>query len=89
MSDHDNALLIDEDEPAVTPAPPIRRINVAVTPAMIDAIDRVIENEQVSLTEAVRRLIGYGELVYRTTKENKEELIIRGPGGAERAIILL
>ena len=41
-----------------------RRIDVAVTPAMLEAIDRVVADQNVTVTEAVRRLITYGDLVY-------------------------
>lgn len=44
---------------------PRRRIDVAVNSAMLAAIDLITERGRVSLTEAVRRLIGYGEAVYR------------------------
>jgi len=36
----------------------------AVTPAMLEAIDRVVADQNVTVTEAVRRLITYGDLVY-------------------------
>lgn len=69
-------------------APP-RRINVAVTPDMMAAIDRVIEREGVSLTEAVRRLIGYGDVVYRAVRERDEDLLLRAADGKERQIMLV
>jgi len=72
---------------AASPTP--RRINVAVTPDMLAAIDRVIEREGVTLTEAVRRLIGYGDLMYRSVREKKESVIFRGEDGKEREVILV
>jgi hypothetical protein len=74
------------DRPA---APPPRRINVAVTPDMLAAIDRVIEREGVTLTEAVRRLIGYGEVLYRAAREDKQSIIFRGEDGGEREVLLV
>jgi hypothetical protein len=69
--------------------PVARRINVAVNEVMLAAIDRVIEREHVTLTEAVRRLIAYGDLVYEVTKQQNTALLVRDPGGDEREVILL
>jgi len=82
-----------EDETEVrtgpaTAAPP-RRINVAVSPEMLAAIDSVIEREGVTLTEAVRRLLAYGDFVYRAVKEDKQSIILRSPEGGEREIVLV
>ena len=38
---------------------------------MLDALQNVIRTEAVSLTEAVRRLIGYRDFVYRSAKQDK------------------
>lgn len=72
--------------------PPPRRINVAVTPDMMAAIDRLIDREGVTLTEAVRRLIGYGDVVYRAVREKGQTMFFRDPDdpdGREREIILI
>jgi hypothetical protein len=76
-------------EPEEQTASPPRRINVAVTPDMLAAIDRVMDHEQVTLTEAVRRLIGYGDFLYRTVKQDGQEIIVRGEDGGERGILLV
>jgi hypothetical protein len=76
-------------EPEEQPASPPRRINVAVTPDMLAALDRVMEREQVTLTEAVRRLIGYGDFLYRTVKQDGQSIILRGEDGGERGILLV
>lgn len=89
MSNHDNALLPRRLTPAATAVRAPRRINVAVTPAMMSAIDRVIDNEQVTLTEALRRLIAYGNLVYDVTKVRNAKLVIRDLEGGEREVVVL
>lgn len=66
-----------------------RRIDVAVNAAMLAAIDRVCEHEQVTVTEAVRRLISYGDLVYETTKVRGVTLVVCGPDGDEREVLML
>lgn len=65
-----------------------KRINVAVSPEMLTAIENLIEREQVSLTEAVRRLVMYGNYLYRAVKEEGSTLIIRG-SGHEKEILLI
>ena len=77
------------DQQERSPSPPPRRINVAVTPDMLAAIDRVIEREQVTLTEAVRRLIGYGDVVYRSVKEDGQTMLLRSENGSEREVMLI
>jgi hypothetical protein len=78
---------VDQQDRA--PSTPPRRINVAVTPDMLAAIDRVIEREQVTLTEAVRRLIGYGDVVYRSVKEDGQTMLFRTEDGGEREVLLI
>lgn len=77
----------DTDAPASTKTEP-KRINVAVTPEIVRALEMVMENEQVSLTEAVRRLIGYGDFVYRAIKQDNSEVLIR-KGEHLREIVLI
>jgi hypothetical protein len=66
----------------------IERINVAVNTTMVSAIDLVIENEQVSLTEAVRRLISYGDFVYRA-KLADTMLLVQADGENPREVVVL
>jgi len=78
---------VDQVDRAATSPP--RRINVAVTPDMLAAIDRVIDREGVTLTEAVRRLIGYGDVVYRSVREEGQGMFFRSKDGKEREIMLI
>lgn len=66
----------------------VRRVNVAVSPDTIRALENVIEREQISLTEAVRRLVGYGDHVYRAIREDGAEVLIR-KGDSVREVVLL
>jgi hypothetical protein len=89
-SDADAVVDIERtDQSDRAPASPPRRINVAVTPDMLAAIDRVIDREQVTLTEAVRRLIGYGDAVYRMVKEEGQTMVFRSDNGNEREVMLI
>lgn len=55
-----------------------RRLSVNITPATAAALDLLAENEDVTITEALRRLVGYGALVYDTTRSGHKLLIDRG-----------
>jgi len=72
----------------VVPEQRIQRINVAVNADMVSAIDLVIETEHVSLTEAVRRLISYGDFVYRSQQDGKT-LITKTADGSMREVVIL
>ncbi|MGH3876342.1 MAG: hypothetical protein ACRDSK_04805 [Actinophytocola sp.] len=65
-----------------------KRINVAISPEMVRALENVIENEGVTLTEALRRLVGYGDFVYRAVKEGGEQLTVTGPDGTREVVLL-
>jgi hypothetical protein len=65
-----------------------RRINVAISPDMVRALERVIENEGVTLTEALRRLVGYGDFVYRAVRECGEQLVVTGADGTREVVLL-
>jgi len=58
------------------PVDPLR-INVAVTPECLEALERVMAAEQVSLTEAVMRLVRYGDFVYLSAKVDGAEILLR------------
>lgn len=55
----------------------MRRIEVKITDGTDAALRLVMEREDVTLTEALRRLVGYGELVYRTTRVEGGEVLTR------------
>ncbi|HEX2130859.1 MAG TPA: hypothetical protein VHH15_04810 [Actinophytocola sp.] len=65
-----------------------KRLNVAVSPATVRALEHVIEREGITLTEALRRLVGYGDFVYRAVRENGERLTVTGPEGTREVVIL-
>jgi hypothetical protein len=65
-----------------------KRINVAVSPDTVRALENVIEREGVTLTEALRRLVGYGDFVYKAVRENREQLIVKGTEGSREVVLL-
>jgi hypothetical protein len=73
-------------EPADTAShkPKLGRLSVNITPATQAALDRLVEREGVTVTEALRRLVGYGDLVYEATQINGEDILIRRGDSIER-----
>lgn len=67
----------------------IKRINVAIDPVELAAIDLLIEREGVTLTEAVRRLISYGDFVYRASRVDGLTLLTKNSRGATQEVVLL
>jgi len=65
-----------------------KRINVAISPDMVRALENVIEREGVTLTEALRRLVGYGDFVYRAVKDRGEQLRLTGEEGTREVVLL-
>jgi len=65
-----------------------RRINVAITPEAIEALETVMHRERVGLTEAVRRLVSYGDFVYRAVKIDEAELLLRKDDGIREIVLL-
>jgi hypothetical protein len=66
-----------------------RRINVAVTPDMIEAIELIMKRENISLTEAIRRLVSYGDFVYRAIREDGAELLVRNGDKTKEVVLLI
>lgn len=56
---------------------PVRRINVAVNPETVEALRVLCDREHVTLTEATRRLVGYGAALYTAAKVDGAEILIR------------
>lgn len=67
---------------------PVRRINVAVNPETVEALKVLVEREHVSLTEATRRLIGYGAVLYNAAKVEGGEVLVRTAEGTKEVVVL-
>ncbi|HZD16414.1 MAG TPA: hypothetical protein VE196_15080 [Pseudonocardiaceae bacterium] len=71
------------------PAPEqVKRVNVAVNSTMVAAITLVMTTEQVNLTETVRRLVGYGDFLYRAITERGEDALLRKDATTREVVIL-
>jgi len=77
------------DTDVLTPVrSPAKRINVAVNAETLAALEYVSTRENVSLTEAVRRLIGIGDVMYRAVKDDGAELLLRTDDETKQVLIL-
>jgi hypothetical protein len=65
-----------------------KRINVAVNEDELRALDLVIAREGVSLTEAVRRLLAYGEFVYQAIRVDGVDVQFHFPTGEVKSVVL-
>lgn len=63
------------------------RLSVNISKATAEALREVSGDKDVPITEAVRRLIGYGIVVYRVVREGGEVLVRRGDR-TERLVLL-
>lgn len=63
------------------------RLSVNISAATAEALREVSRDKGVSMTEAVRRLVGYGIVVYRAVRDGGE-VLIRRDDKAERLILL-
>lgn len=65
----------------------ITRLSVNISSATTDALTEISRDKGISTTEAVRRLIGYGLVVYRAIKAGSD-VLIRDGQTTERVILL-
>ncbi|HEY2762496.1 MAG TPA: hypothetical protein VGJ13_00540 [Pseudonocardiaceae bacterium] len=75
------------DEPRKHRTDKPTRLSVNISNATASALREVTKDKEISMTEAVRRLIGYGIVVYRVVRDGGE-VLIRRDDKAERLILL-
>lgn len=66
----------------------LARIHLNVTPATETALRLVMVREDVPMTEALRRLVGYGDLVYRAVQLDGADVLVQRGRRTERVILL-
>lgn len=64
-----------------------KRISVAVAPETVRALRAVMADEEITLTEAIRRLVCYGEFVHTTVRKQRAELLVH-TGDSTREVVL-
>lgn len=68
--------------------PEVKRINIAVNPETVEILEYTIDTYKVSLTEAVRRLIGVGHHVTELAKVQRVPVIAAYPDGDKELLVL-
>lgn len=63
------------------------RLSINMSKATEDALLELMNDKDVSMTEAVRRLVGYGAVVYRAMRDDRE-VLLRSNGQTERVVLL-
>lgn len=71
-----------------TPQPAASRLTINIRPDTKRAIDRFVEREGVSVTDAVRRLVGYGDLLYQRASVDEDHVLIRRGDEVERIVLI-
>lgn len=66
----------------------MHRITVDISEAAYAALRLVMEREEVPMAEALRRLVGYGELVYRSDQIDGAEVLVRTGHGQQRIVLI-
>ncbi|RKT53098.1 hypothetical protein [Saccharothrix australiensis] len=64
------------------------RLSVNISPATEEALQMIVDREGITMTEAVRRMVGYGRVLYETVAVNGDEILLRRDGETSRIIII-
>jgi hypothetical protein len=63
------------------------RLSVNISRDTLQALHELAHEKDITITEALRRLIGYGIIVYRANRDNKD-VLIRRDNKTERIVLL-
>jgi hypothetical protein len=66
--------------------PLIRRINIGVHPSTVEAIQRLMIRHDISLPDAVHRLVQLGDLCATAVDVDHAELVLRHPDGRSETV---
>ncbi|GAA0651233.1 hypothetical protein GCM10010174_88680 [Kutzneria viridogrisea] len=64
------------------------RLTANLNQPTMRAIQRLADTEGVTLTEALRRLVGYGDLLYQAIRLDGDDVLIRRGEEHERIVII-
>ncbi|MFJ9782228.1 hypothetical protein ACIRSS_21765 [Amycolatopsis sp. NPDC101161] len=83
---------VEHREPGVDPkrqlaAASVTRLTVNIGPSTAEALRLVAEKEGVTVTEALRRLVSYGELLYRAVKIDGKDVLFRDGKETQQVLI--
>lgn len=69
-----------------TPTKPTR-LSVNISRDTLDALHEIAGEKGITITEALRRLVGYGVIVYRANRDN-HDVLLRRDNKTERIVVL-
>jgi hypothetical protein len=65
----------------------VTRLTVNIGPATTEALQNVAQREGVTVTEALRRLVSYGDLLYRAVKVDGKDVLFRKDKETQQVLI--
>jgi hypothetical protein len=63
------------------------RLSVNISRDTVEALQEIASDKNISMTEAVRRLIGYGIIVYRANRDGYD-VLLRRDGKLEKILLV-
>lgn len=66
----------------------ITRLSVNIGPATAEALRNIADQEDITITEALRRLVGYGDVLYRAVKEDGKDVLLKKDAETQQLLIL-
>lgn len=63
------------------------RLSVNISRDTVEALQEIASDKFITMTEAVRRLIGYGIIVYRANRDG-HEVLLRRDGKLEKILLV-
>ena len=76
----------DDGERSVPTVKPTR-LSVNISRDTVDALQEIASDKGISMTEAVRRLIGYGIIMYRANRDGYD-VLLRREGKLEKILLV-
>ncbi len=78
--------VVEQDESTDSKRQP--RLSVNISKATEDALLELSSDKGITITEALRRLVGYGSIMYRAISKESGEVLIRKNGEIERVMLV-
>lgn len=76
------------DQAAATDTKRQARLSVNISRSTEEALLELAKEKNITMTEALRRLVGYGSIVYRAISKDNGDVLIRKNGETERILLV-
>jgi hypothetical protein len=77
-----------DEAPKARPAPTTSRITVNISQVTEQALHKLVEREGVTLTEALRRLVAYGDVIYTATQIEGKHVLLRDGDELQQVLLV-